>query len=180
MKKLVLFALTLAAALPFASARPAAAATQENVIAQATGDKQPFALAWADDAQGTTTKVDSQMSQKIAAAFAGATYLITDQHHLLIGQMSGSNLQQVLPASAALDVSNGKGYYVVHLKAAGLYLDGIVVQFSDDPTKGLAVLDLVLINQQGLSESTHIEQSLSWASSQPSPGPSPAPNPFGF
>jgi len=180
MKKLALFAITLAAVLPLVAARPAHAATQETAIAQATGDKQPFALSWADDAQGTTTKTDSAMSQKIAAAFAGAQYLITDQGHLIIGQLSGSNLQPILPPAAILDVSNGKGYYVVHLKAAGIYLDGVVYQSTQDPTQGAAIFDLVLINPQGASESTHVEQGLTWASSQPSPSPAPTPNPFGF
>ena len=180
MKKLALFALSLAAVLPLVTARPAAAATQETAVAQATGDERPFALSWADNAQGTATQTDSAMSQKIAAAFAGVQYLITDQGHLLIGTMSGSSLQPLLPEGSALDVSNGKGYYVVHVRATGLYLDGVVFQSSQDPTQGAAILDLVLVNQQGASESTHIEQGLTWASSQPSPGPNPSPNPFGF
>jgi hypothetical protein len=62
-KKLILFGMTLALALPLVAARPAAAA-QANVIAQAIGDKDPFALTWADDTNGNT-KIDQAISQKI-------------------------------------------------------------------------------------------------------------------
>jgi hypothetical protein len=47
-------------------------------------------------------------------------------------------------------------------------------------TKGLARLTLLLIDQQGNSASTYIEQQLAWASSIANPSPSPNTNPFGF
>ena len=59
MKTLSLFGLALTLALPLlAVVRPAAAA-QATVVAQATGDKDPFAVLFTDDTKGTTT-IDTQ------------------------------------------------------------------------------------------------------------------------
>src|SRR5258708_7574176 len=180
MKKLALFALPLAAALPLVAARPAHAAASANVVAQAVGDKDPFALSWLDDAKGNT-KIDPTMSGKIHDAFANVQYLITDQGDLLIGQMSGSTLTPVLPAGHAVDALNGKGYYIVHMRSQTTFLDGTVIRFGDQPDQGLARLTLTLQDGKGNSASTYIEQALTWASAQPSPGPTPpTPNPFGF
>src|SRR5260370_26240367 len=178
MKKLALFALTLALSLPlFAGARPAAAA-QVTAVAQATGSKDPFALTWDDDTKGNT-KTDDAASKKMHDLFAGLQYIITDQQTLILAQVSGSNLQQLLPPIAALD-ANGKGYYIVHLRAQNVFVDGTVYHFSDDPSKGLARLTLVLLDSQGNSASTYIEQDLAWAGSNPSPASNPSPNPFGL
>jgi hypothetical protein len=181
MKQLSLFGLALTLALPLlAAGRPAAAAQQVTAVAQAAGEKDPFTLSWLDDAQGKTTKTDQATSKKIHDVFAGAQYIITDQNQLIVGQGNGSNLQVVLAANA-VDVSNGKGYYVVHQRGQGLFLDGTVYRFGDDPTSGIARLTLVLIDQQGNSASTYIEQLLTWASSNPGPGSNPGgSNPFGF
>jgi hypothetical protein len=181
MKKLSLFGLAVALALPLlAAVRPAAAANQVTAVAQAAGEKDPFTLSWLDDAQGKTTKTDQTTSQKIHDAFAGVQYIVTDQNQLIVGQASGSSLQPLLPPVNALDVTNGKGYYVVHLRTQSIFLDGTVYHYADDPTKGIARLTLVLIDQQGNSASTYIEQQLTWAGSSPNPGTPPSTNPFGF
>jgi hypothetical protein len=179
MKKLVLFAMTFAAVLPLVAARPAHAAAQVNVVAQAVGDKDPFALSWLDDTNGNT-KTDQTMSQKIHDTFANVQYVITDTHQLLLAQGTGGNLKTILPPVNALDVSNGQGDYVVHLRAQSTFLDGVVYQFSDEPGQGLARLTLTLLDSKGNSASTYIEQGLTFATSQPSPTPQPTPNPFGF
>lgn len=193
MKTLALFGLALAATLPLVSARPAAAAsTQENVIAHAVGDAQPGALALAVDAQGHK-QIDQSTGQKVASLFANAAYLVTDQGHLLIGQLSGNQLQPIFQTAIdALDVSNNQGlYYVVNLAAAGTYVNGVIMRDQQNPAQGFAMLDVVLVNAQGASENIHLEQGLTWANNQPSSGGSGGntggsggntggSNPFGF
>ncbi len=182
MKTLSLFALSLSLSLPLlAAVRPAAAAGTQQVtaVAQAAGEKDPFTLSWLDDAQGKTTKTDQTTSKKIHDIFAGLQYIITDQNQLILGQASGSNLQVVLAANA-LDVSSGKGYYVIHMRGQGIFLDGTVYRFGDDPSSGIARLTLVLVDAQGNSASTYIEQWLTWATNKPAPSSNPSSNPFGL
>ncbi len=184
MKKLALFGLALTAAVPLLNTSPAAAAaTQENVVAQAVGDAQPGAIAWAVDAKGSK-QIDSSTSQKVASLFAGATYLVTDQGHLLIGQMNRSQLQPIFrQAIDALDVSGNQGlYYGVNLSTAGTFLNGAIMRDQQDPTKGFAIMDLVLVNPQGAAENIHVEQSLTWVNNQPSSGGTTGSgsNPSGF
>jgi hypothetical protein len=178
MKRLSLFALALSLSLPLLAGRPAAAAQQVTAVAQAAGEKDPFTLSWLDDAQGKTTKTDQATSQKIHDIFSGLQYIITDQNQLILGQANGNNLQ-VLLAANALDVSQGKGYYVVHLRGQGMFLDGTVYRFSDNPNAGIARLTLVLVDGQGNSASTYIEQGLTWAGSNPAPSSNPNTNPLG-
>src|SRR3954454_21438043 len=155
MKKLALFGMTLALALPFVTARPAAAAaTQVKVIAQATGDKDPFTLTWIDDAKGNT-KIDDQLSGMTHDTFAGLQFIFTDSQQLVLGKVSGGNLRTVLQPAYAVDVNDGKGYYVIHMRSQGMSLDGVVYRFSDQPDQGLARLTLILLDSKGNSASTY-------------------------
>ena len=163
---LALAALSLTLALPLlAPARPAAAA-QITVVAQATGDKDPFVLCFAEDAQGKSG-LDKTMAQKLHDSFANAQYLLTDQGQLLIGQGNGQNLQLVVPPALAAGF-NKNSSFVVHARSADskTFVDGVVFQFSDDPTQGLANLTVTLQDGKGNSRSAHIEQSLTWAGAQ--------------
>lgn len=187
MKTSPLLVLALTAALPLAALRPAAAATpdtssaspQPNIVAQATGAKDPFVLSFLDDANNNV-KTDDPQAQKIHDAFANIQYLVTDQNRLLIGQLSGQNFSALLPAGIALDVNNGKGYYIVHLRNNLTFLDGTIIRFSDQPNQGFARLVLTLQDGKGNSASNYIEQPLVWAGNQPNSTPSTPSNPFGF
>lgn len=181
MKKFSLVGAMLATALPLLSGvRPAAAATSITVAAQAAGDKNPFVMSWADSADGKTTATDSKMAQKIHDLFGGVQFIITDKGDLVIGQVNGQNIQNLLPPAHAIDVNDGKGYYVVHLRANTVFLDGVIYRGSSDPTKGRARLTLLLIDAKGNSSSSYIEQPLTWATATPTPSPNPGTNPFGF
>jgi hypothetical protein len=161
--RLALAALSLTLSLPLlAPARPAAAA-QLTVVAQATGDKDPFVLCFADDPKGQTG-LDKTMGQKLHDSFASVQYLFTDQGQLLIGRLNGQDLQLVAPPALAAGF-NKNTYFVVHARSADskTFVDGVVFQFSDDPTQGLANLTVTLQDGKGNSRSAHIEQSLAWA-----------------
>src|SRR4051812_36301698 len=113
MKKLSLVGAMLAVAFPlFSGIRPAAAATSITAVAQAAGDKDPFVLSWADSADGKTTATDDKMAKTVHDLFAGVQFIITDKGDLIVGQVNGQSVQNMLPAVHAIDVNNGKGYYV--------------------------------------------------------------------
>src|SRR5689334_24648318 len=132
MKALALIGMTLAMALPLVAARPAAA-DEPGMVAWATGDKDPFVVNWEDQGNSDYTKVGP--NNAVHSIFAGVQYVFTDDGRLTLGKFDGPvNFQQILPPVHAIDVSDGKGYYVVHFRAEiGMSLDGVVYRYSDQP-----------------------------------------------
>jgi hypothetical protein len=171
MKKLALFGMTLALALPLVAARAAEAAEQPKIVAQAAGEKDPYTLCWTDDANGTG------INDKVAAAvhdiFANMQYLFYDNSQLVLAKVSDGKLQAAMPVAWAVDVSDGKGYYVVHLRKNGVSLDGTIYRFSSQPDQWYARLTWIIPDAKGNVVSTYIEQNLTFAGTQPSPAPQP-------
>jgi hypothetical protein len=172
-KKYPLWTLALTLGLPLAGW--AQGAPGETVVAQAVGDQQPGVVAFYDSADGKTSGLDNSMSQKVASALAGAQYMLTDAGHLVVmpAHASGSSAQPVLPVANDVDVSGNQGtYYMVHSRTSSGFLDGAVSRDLQNPSASYVILDLVLFDQQGDSESIHIEQNLTWATS-PAAGTNP-------
>jgi hypothetical protein len=161
MKRWLLSTAALVLALPLAAARPAMAA-EVKAIAQAVGDKDPFVLSWADTADGKVA-LDDEMGEIVYDLFAGAQYILTDDGQLLLGHLKGTDLTLFLPQAAQVH-NEAKTYFIVHVrnKERTVFLDGRIARSTEDPTKGYAEFTLLLIDSQGESTSTHIEQELTF------------------
>jgi len=157
-----LLALAVCAVTPlFAAPRPAAAAGV-NAIVQAVGDTDPFVFCWTDSAKGQIG-TDKATGQKLYGALAGATYLVTDQLQFVIGKANGNEITAVLTPGAAAKNSNNT-YFLIHGRSQDgkTVVDGTFFSFSDDPSKGLAYVTVVMQDGQGNAITAHIEQSLSF------------------
>jgi len=165
MKIVSMLGAAFALALPLLSASRPAAAADVKAIAVAVGDSDPFAMSWVDTADGKLD-LDDSMAGQIHDLFAGVQYILTDSGQLLLAQGSGSNVNLIVPA--ANQVHNSKNTdFVVHVRSkdARLFLDGEIVRYSSDPSKGFASFTLLLLDGKGGSVSTLIDQDLSFASS---------------
>jgi hypothetical protein len=169
MKKLSLFTLICALALPLvASVRPAAAA-EVKVVASATGDNDPFVFTWIDSADGKLS-VSAQASGVSHAAFAGAQYLFTEQGSIIIGRLQGQDLKMVVPMIAEAHNETGT-FYVAHLRTPDktLFVDGTIRRYEDDPAHGFAQFNLLMVAKDGSTISTLIQQDLTFAGNNPGP-----------
>jgi hypothetical protein len=171
MKTLALFGVTLALALPVVAARPAAAA-QPEIVAWATGDNDPFVLTWDDPGDGST---EVKSNPAVHSIFANLEYVFTGDGQLTLGKVSGVSLQRIMAPLHAIDVTDGKGYYVVHFRPTGIgmSLDGAIYRYSDQPDQGLARLTWILVDKAGNASTTYIEQNLTFTDTDSSPSPQP-------
>ena len=170
MKKLSLFGLVCALALPLVtSARPAAAA-ELKVVARATGDNDPFVFTWVDGADGKL-RTDAQAAGVSHAAFAGAQYLFTDQGTIIIGRIQGQDLKLVVPPINEAHNEAGT-FFVTHVRSGDktLFLDGTINRYRDDPTQGFAQFNLLMVAKDGTTISTLIQQDLTFPASNTTPG----------
>ena len=178
MKKLSLFGLIGALALPLVvSARPAGAA-EVKVIARAAGDNDPFVWSWVDGADGKLS-IDEKTAAQLHDMFAGAQYLFTDQNTILVGRLQGQELKPIVPP--VVEVHNeAQTYFLAHVRSQDktLFLDGTIIRFKDEPTKGFAQWNLLLITKSGATISSKIEQELTFAANNTNPDPEPSPSPF--
>ena len=164
-------------ALPLGAApRPAGAQQEVTVVLRAVGEQEPFVFSWTDDKDGKISVEDGWIDQ-VTAQFAGAQYLVTDQGQVILGHIEGNTLK---PAFApAVSASNEtQTFFVVHLRSQDrtLFLDGTMGRFSSDPTKGFAQWTLLLLNSDGSSISSVIQQDLTFPSANTTP---PATSPGG-
>ena len=143
-----------------------ARAAQVTLLAEGVGDKDPFVVAFADGANGEIS-LDKDTGQRVHDKLAGVHYLITENGQLLVGAVNGTELATVLPAGAALSVSKDNTYFVVHARSEDrrTFVDGQIFRFTSDPSKGAAILTLSLFDGQGNSRSVHVEQDLTFATS---------------
>jgi hypothetical protein len=178
MKRLSLFGLIGALALPLvASARPAAAA-EVKVVARASGDNDPFVWSWVDGADGKLT-IDDKIAAQFHDVFAGVQYLFTSQNTILLGRLQGQELKPIVPT--VYEVHNeAQTYYLTHVRSQDktLFLDGTIIRFKDEPTKGYAQWNLLLITKSGSTISSMIEQELTFAANATNPEPDPGPGPL--
>src|SRR5262249_21393116 len=143
---------------------PPARAAQVTVLLDGVGDKDPFVVAFADADNGSIS-LDKDTAQRVHDKMGGVHYLITDAGQLLVGTLNGSDLTAVLPTGAALAASQDNTYFVVHARSTDrrTFVDGQIFRFTDDPSKGAAILTLTLFDAQGNSRSVHVEQDLAFA-----------------
>jgi hypothetical protein len=173
MRKRLAFGMLLALCAPTLTfLRPALAApvltpptttAPPTPTAIATGDTNPFTFSWEDTADGRVGTSD-QLATQIHDVFAGATYVVLDNHQIQVGQVTNG---QLTPAFTLNEEHTSDGnFYVVHVltknNGSSTLLDGTIQRNPQDPTQGSAILTLVLTDSQGNIATTHIEQSLAF------------------
>ena len=165
MKRWFLTAAALFLALPLVAARPAAAA-EANTIAQATGDKDPWIVSFADAPDGTITLSD-EMADFVYDQFAGAEYILTDNGRLLLGHLKGNDLTLIAPQAAQVPYNENR-YFVVHARSEDrtVFLDGRIFRSKEDPKVGYAEFTFLVIGKDGYTFTTHIEQDLTFKVSE--------------
>jgi hypothetical protein len=164
MKTVSMLGAAFALALPLLGASRPAAATDVKPIAQAVGEKDPYVITWEDTADGKLDFADD-LRAVIHDLFASVQYVLTDSGQLLLVQTDGSKQIQILPA--AYQIHNDKMTdFIVHLRTQdGQFLDGEIVRYHDDPSKGYANFTWLILLKNGGSLSTLIDQSLDFSSS---------------
>ena len=161
--------------LPLVAAPRPARAVEVTVVLRAVGEEAPFVFSWIDDKDGKIS-VDPGVDDQVQALFAGAQYLVTDQNRVILAHGEGNELEQVFaPAVAANNAE--KTFFVVHLRSKDrtLFLDGTIERSDGDPKKGFAQWTLLLVNNDGSTISSVIQQDLAFPSAPVSPTP-PAPD----
>jgi hypothetical protein len=129
----------------------------------ATGDTNPFTFTWEDTTDGRVGTSD-QLAMQIHDVFAGATYVVLDNHQVQVGQVTNG---QLTPTFALNEEHTSDGnFYVVHVltknNGSSTLLDGTIQRDPQDATQGSATLTLVLTDSQGNVATTHIVQTLTF------------------
>lgn len=169
MKTRAVLALAVCALTPLVAAPRPAAAAGVNAVVQAVGSADPFVFCWTDSAKGQVG-TDDKTAKKIHDALAGATYLVTDQLQFVIGKAKGNELSAVVtPGAAAKNKENT--YFLIHGRSQDgkTVVDGTFFSFSDDPSKGIAYVTMVMQDGKGNAITAHIEQTLIFGGAQPAP-----------
>jgi hypothetical protein len=156
-------------ALPLGAAPRPAGAQEVTVVLRAVGEEEPFVFSWIDAKDGKVS-VDDGVIDQIAALFAGAHYLVTDQNRVILAHGEGNTLEQVFAPAVAAN-NETRTFFVVHLRSGDrtLFLDGTVERFQSDPKRGLAQWSLLLLANDGSSISSVIQQDLTFPSTTPTP-----------
>jgi hypothetical protein len=157
--------------LPLVAAPRPARAVEVTVALRAVGEAEPFVFSWIDDKDGKIS-VDPGVDDQIQALFAGAQYLVTDQNQVILAHGEGNEVAQVFAPAAAANNAE-KTFFVVHLRSKDrtLFLDGTMERFNSDPKKGFAQWTLLLVNNDGSTISSVIQQNLTFPSATVSPTP---------
>jgi len=154
MKKSIVSLVALAAcafALTTISA-PAYAQGQDQVILTARADTEPWVIALTD--AGGRTEANQQAAQSFRQAVSGSDWQISASGGLTISKGNQRVLQ--VPVYGSED----KTYFLIHYRNGAAGVEGTLIRFRDEPTKGFANLWIHAPSQDGKSVTTIYTETL--------------------